>query len=356
MEKLNGKGTKERGSGVRLSDVATALGVSKGTVSMALKGNPVVAEQTRKTVAAKAEELGYIYNRGAASLSTGVTGLVGLAVHNLANPYFARVCAAIEEELEKHGQIALLCNLDESREKQARFIKSLNEQNADGLIICPAAGTTAEELPKRLGNGSPVVLFAREIEGAAYDFVGNDDETAMRLATRHIIEQGHTRIAFIGAGTTTSVARRRKDGFLAEMASAGQIADPALLIDSSIYPEGGEKAVEELMSMPAPPTAVICFTDYVAFGAYSKLHELGYAPGQDVALIGCDGISEGARSYVKLSTINVQKRLIGETAAKFLQKRLEDPGAARQEIYTSPLPLFRSSSGHTKIKHCESKE
>ena len=338
------------GKNVRLSDVAEALGVSIGTVSMALKGNSIVAEHTRKAVAAKAEELGYIYNRGAASLSTGVTGLVGLAVHNLTNPYFARVCAAIEEELERHGQIALLCNADESREKQARFIKTLSEQNADGLIICPVAGTTPEELPTRLSNGSPVVLFAREIEGGDYDYVGNDDEGAMRLATRHIIELGHTRIAFIGAGTLTSVARRRKEGFLTEMKVAGLDVDADLVFDSSIYPESGERAVEELMAAQEPPTAIICFTDFIAMGACSKLHELGYVPGKDIALIGCDGIPEGARSYVSLSTINVQKRMIGEAAARLLQRRLERPSAAPQKLATPPLPIFRESSGKSKIE------
>ncbi len=329
---------------VTLSDVASALRLSKGTVSMALKGNPLVAEHTRRAVSAKAEELGYVYNRGAASLSTGVTGLVGLAVHNLTNPYFTRVCAAIEDELERHGQIALLCNLDESREKQTRFIKALNEQNADGLIICPAAGTTPEELPTRLSNGSPVVLFARDIEGEDFDYVGNDDEAAMRLATRHIIEKGHRRIAFVGAGVQTSVARDRRTGFLGEMERAELSIDPALMIESSIYPEGGEFAVEKLMAVADRPTAIICFTDYIAMGVVSKLHELGVIPGRDIAVIGCDGISEGARAYVSLSTISVQKRLLGATAATLLHRRLETPDAPPRRLSTPPIPIFRTSS------------
>lgn len=311
---------------------------------MALNGNEQVARKTRDAVLHKVAEMGYVYNRAAASLSTGVSGLVGLAVHNLTNPYFTDVCAAIEAELELNGRIAMLCNLDESREKQARFLRALVEQKADGLIICPAVGTSAADL-SCFSAKAPVVLFAREVEGCQLDFVGNDDERAMALATRHVLQRGHERIGFLCGSTATSVARNRLRGFESAFDSVDVDLDPKLIVETSIYPEGGEEGARWLMALPEPPTAIVCFTDYVALGAVSALHQMGLIPGKDILVMGCDGISEGQRSYINLSTINVQKKLLGQTAARLLQARLEAPDKVIEHIKVEPHPLFRTSSG-----------
>lgn len=330
---------------VTLLDIAKALGISKATVSLALNGNELVAKKTRQQVLEKMEELGYVYNRGAAGLSTGETRTVGLAVHDITNPYFSKVCASIESVLSMNKRMSFLCNTAESLARQKQFINALIEYNSDGLIICPAVGTKVEDLDALVKSKIPVVFIARNVENPNFDFVGNDDELALKLATDHLIELGHRRIAMLGGGKLTTVGQGRREGFLRAMREANLVVDQELLIDCDTDSVGGSEAVKLAMASSAPPTAIACFNDRIALGAMSELYELGMKPGRDIAVIGCDGIGEGGRAYARLSTVNVQKTLMGKTAAEILMNRLEDPQRELQHVVLEPSLIIRSSSG-----------
>lgn len=329
-----------------LQDVANALGVSKATVSLCLNGSSLVADKTRESVLNKIDELGYVYNRGAAGLSTGESKTIGLAIHALTNPYFTGVCASIEAILSLNGRMSFLCNTDESLERQARFLKELSEHNADGLILCPALGTTAKDLGLLRKNNLPVVLIARDIPSSGLDYVGNDDELALLLATEHIIKKGHKRIAMLGGSKQTSVGRLRRQGFVKAMQSAGLEIVEELLVGCSGNAMGGEAAAIHIMQQSSPPTALVCFNDLIALGAISALHQLGLTPGKDVAVMGCDDIEEGSRAYVQLSTVNVKKGSIGQEAAEILLARLNDPDMPVQRVLQKPELEVRQTCGN----------
>src|SRR4051794_35490485 len=124
-----------------LADVAQHAGVSRATVSLVLRDSPLVAHSTRERVQAAVEELGYVYNRGAANLRAARTKAVGLLVPNLGNPFFAEMTAGVDEALDAAGYVAFLANTGESLERQDRFLKRMREQKVDGVVLCPAAGT-----------------------------------------------------------------------------------------------------------------------------------------------------------------------------------------------------------------------
>ncbi len=336
---------RNRAGKVTLRDVADALGVSKATVSLALNGSELVAQKTRDRVLAKIDELGYVYNRGAAGLSTGVTRTIGLAIHDITNPYFSEVCAAIEEVLSEGGRIPYLCNTDESLERQQRFIAALAEHNADGLILCPAVGTRLEHLGPMIEQGRPVVLIARDIVGAPLDFVGNDDRLGLRMVTEHLIGLGHRRIAMLGGGQPTSAGKLRRGGYFDAMRDHGLAVDPELVLDCPTSPDGGAEGLKVAMANPVPPTAVACFSDLVALGALSALYELDLVPGESVAVAGCDGIAEGGRAYARLTTACIQKAAIGRAAARILVQRLSQPDLDPQRIILKPELIVRGSSG-----------
>lgn len=336
--------SRKKRKALTLMDVADALGVSKATVSLAINGSPEVSEKTREKVARKIDELGYVYNRGAAGLSTGENRTVGLAVHDINNPYFTKVCASIEAVLSLNRRMSFLCNTDESLERQNRFIDALVEHNADGLILCPTTGTSVDDLRPLIRRRFPIVLMAHDLEGSDLDFVGNDDRLALRLATEHLIGLGHRRIAMLG-GSKLSAGRLRRAGCLEAMEDAGLEVDSDLLISCPNSPDGGAEAIKAVMNGPRPPTGIACWTDLVALGAFSGLVEMGLKPGKDVALIGCDGIAEGERAYVRLSTVNVQKRAIGETAAEMLVRRLGNPDLEPQRVIMEPELIIRDTCG-----------
>jgi len=336
---------KTRAHKVTLRDIAESLGVSTATVSLAINNNSLVAKKTRQQVLAKIEELGYVYNRGAASLSTGETRTIGLAVHDFTNTYFTRVCASIETVLSKNDRMSFLCNTNESLERQKRFISALIEHSADGLILCPAIGTVADDINPLVRQGQPVVLIARDIEGAEADFVGNDDVLALKIATEHLIKLGHRKITMLGGGKSTSVGKDRRTGYLTAMREADLEVTPEMTIGCDSNFEGGADAVKKVLAASQPPTAIVCFNDRVALGAISELFERDLKPGRDIAVMGCDGIGEGGRAYARLSTVNVQKTMMGQTAAEILVSRLENPDQPLKRIILEPKLVIRSSCG-----------
>ena len=330
---------------ITLNDIAIALNVSKATVSLAINNDPRVAENTRRKILSKIEEVGYVYNRGAAGLSTGRSNTVGLAVHDIANPYFTEVCRECEAILSQNDKLAFLCNTYESIEHQNRFIRALIEHRADGLIISPVAGTTLKSLKPIFKRKLPTVMIARYIEGAKLDFVGNDGFLAVRKVTQHLLNLGHRRLAMIGGGQETSVSRSRRGGFFAAMEENGVDVDPALIINCDSTPEGGEEAISYILSINNPPTAIVAFSDLVGVGILSGLHRRGLTPGRDMAVVGCDDIEESDRGYAQLTTMKIKKGEIGRKAAELLMRRINDPEAPVRHLHLEAELVIRKSCG-----------
>ena len=333
------------GNNLTLNDIAKVLGLSKSTISLAINNDPRVAKKTRIKIAKKIKEMGYVYNRGAAGLSTGRTNTVGIAVHDLPNPYFATLCGAIETVFSQTGRLSFLCHTNESLERQEKFIEGMIEHRADGLILCPAVNTTYDSIKMIFENNLPTVLITRDIAGVPLDFVGNDGQIATTIATEHLINLGHRRIAMIGGGYSTSSAMNRRAGFFAAMNNNKIPLDSTLVIDCEASADDGEKSVRKVMKMSPPPTAAVCLTDQIALGVISGLHYMNLSPGRDLAVVGCDDITEASRGYIQLTTVRIKKSKIGEKAAEMLLERIEKPDLPPRNItYTSEL-IVRKSCG-----------
>lgn len=330
---------------ITLSDIAQALGVSKATVSLAINNDSRVADTTRRKILAKIEELGYVYNRGAAGLSTGQTNTVGLAVHDITNPYFTEVCAECEAILRQNNKLAFLCNTKESQDHQEEFIKALIEHRADGLIISPTNGTDLKSLEPIFSKKLPTIMITRYVEGAKLDFVGNDGVLAFKRLTEHLIKLGHKRIAMVGGGQQTTTAKNRRAGFFNAMKSHGINVDPSLVINCTTSPLGGEEALNYILSLNKPPTAIVSFTDLIALGILSALHKKNMVPGKDMAVVSCDDIEEAGRGYTQLTTMKTRKGEIGKRAAELLIRRIQSPKAPIRHIHLESEMVVRESCG-----------
>jgi len=330
---------------ITLNDIAISLGVSKATVSLAINGDSRVADKTRRKILCKIEELGYVYNRGAAGLSTGQSNTIGLAVHDITNPYFAEVCAECEAILSHNNKLAFLCNTRESLDHQEKFIQALIEHQAEGLILSPAEGTTLQSLKSIFVRKLPTVMIARYIEGAKLDFVGNDGILAFETVTEHLIKQGHSRIAMIGGGQQTTVSQHRRTGFFNALQKHDIEIDHSLIMNCSTSPKGGEEAINYLLGHNRPPTAVVCFTDLVAVGVLSSLYRKGLTPGRDLAVASCDDIEEADRGYAQLTTMKTRKGEIGRKAAELLIRRINEPKAPVKHLHLKSELVIRKSCG-----------
>ena len=195
--------------------------MSTATVSLALRDSPLVADTTRDRIKEHARAIGYIYNRRAASLRTSRSGIVGVVVHDIMNPFFAEILRSIESELDRSRQTFMLSNHYDQLEKQRTFIDTLLQLGADGVIMSPAIGTPPEDIRMAEDNGLPAVLIARTVEGADVPVFRGDDAYGIGLATNHLISLGHRRIAMIGGTDQTSTGRDRYQGYVNAMDAAG---------------------------------------------------------------------------------------------------------------------------------------
>lgn len=330
---------------VTITDVAKQANVSKSTVSLVLQDSPLIARETAERVKQAAEALGYVYNRRAADLRRKSSNVIGIVINDLLNPFFAEMLVGMERRLVDAGYISLMAHTDERLDVQEKVLTSMREYNAAGLILCPAFGTPPELLRAIRLSGMPMVITVRPLGTGEYDFVGADHERGTMLATLHLIEQGHRRIAFLGRIGGGPVYERRLAGYRRAMQERGLLVTPESIVDIALSREGGRDGVRQMLAMDPRPTAAVCYNDVVAFGAMSELGEQGLVVGRDFALTGFDGVMASAHTNPPLTTVDVKPGELGRAAADALLERLAHPDAPLIERLAEPKLVVRQSSG-----------
>lgn len=328
---------------ITLTEVANHAGVSRSTVSLVLRGSPLVAPETRDRVQASIEELGYIYNRGAANLRASRTHTVGLLVCEINNPFYAEMTAGVDDVLDEAGWVAFLANTAESPDRQDRFLQRMREHNVDGVILCPAAGTRPDVLERLRRWRLPFVQALRFLSASDGDYAGVDYQFGLELVTEHLIRLGHQRIAFIGGNLEHSATQARRAGFAAAMRRHGLPSD--LVLPCPLNRRAGAEAIGSLLDRPDPPTAALCFNDVVAFGVMLGLEARGLRAGRDMAVTGFDDVPEAALSRPALTTVATSARQIGQEAARLLLRRIADPQGPQERVILPTRLVVRESCG-----------
>ncbi|WP_102958664.1 LacI family DNA-binding transcriptional regulator [Mangrovicella endophytica] len=330
---------------VKLSTIADALGLSTATVSLALRDSPLVAEATRERIKEEARTSGYIYNRRAASLRTSKSGIVGVCVQSIMNPFFGEILRSIEEELDRQRHTFVLCNHHDDLAKQRAFVDTMLQLGADGLILSPAVGTPAADIRLAEENDLPVTLIARTIEGVGVPGFRGDDRLGMSLAVDHLVSLGHQRIAMIGGDEMTSTGRDREAGYREALERAGLTWRPEWRIAGPRDRHSGFDATLRFLDLAERPTAVVCFSDLVALGFMYGLSRAGLRPGIDIAVTGYDDIDEAAISMPSLTTVANGQSEVGRRAADALVARLRGDDTVDGTHLIKPELKIRESSG-----------
>jgi DNA-binding LacI/PurR family transcriptional regulator len=307
---------------VKLSTIAESLGISTATVSLALRDSPLVADATRERIKVQARSLGYIYNRRAASLRTSRSGIIGVVVHDIMNPFYAEILRAIESELDRNRQTFILSNHYDSIEKQRTFIETLLQLGGDGVIMSPAIGTPAQDIRLAEENGLPAILIARSVQDVDVPTFRGDDAYGTALATNHLIDLGHRVIAMVGGTDQTSTGRDRYQGYADALTKAGIAVDAGLRIPGPRTKQAGFEAAVQLLAMPQKPTAVVCWNDLVAIGLMNGIARAGLVPGRDISITGYDDLEEAAIATPALTTVCNGQAEVGRLAARALLDKL----------------------------------
>lgn len=334
------------------ADVARMAGVSPRTVSNVVNGYAHVSPETRKKVQTVIDALGYRANAAARTLRTGRTGIIGLVVPALDQPYFAGLTRAIIREAGASGYTVVVDQTEGDRERERALLRG-GPLGAvfDGLILSPLA-LTPEDLLDSGNRGDPVVLLGEREVRAAFDHVLIDNVAAAREATEHLIAIGRRHLAAIGLqepddGHTSSL---RKAGFLEAVAAAGRRVELQHLrrVDKVLRASGYEQMLE-LLDCDPRPDAVFCFTDLMAVGALRACYVRGVKVPDEVAIIGFDDVEEASFTAPSLSTVRPDIDAIARIAVARLLARIEGgdgaPGAAEAFTVAHELVVRESTAG-----------
>jgi DNA-binding LacI/PurR family transcriptional regulator len=318
---------------VSIKDIARAAGVSHPTVSRALRDSPLVSLETKARIQQLAGEMGYSPDARARSLVEGRTRTVGLVVTTIADPFIAQVVQGIETAAHDHGYTVILCNSNAEPEREIGAVETLRSKRVDGVIVASSrVGALYMEHLERIGV--PVVLINNHNEQSGrYTFsIGVDNEDGGRLATNHLLELGHCRIAYVTGPADHSDDLGRLAGYREALAAVGIPLDPALVTPGTGRTGGGERALRLLMELDDPPTAVFCYNDMTAIGLMGAARATGLAVPDDLAIVGFDDIPFASYVQPSLTTIAQLKVEMGQWAMEMALALMQSPDPAEGEL------------------------
>jgi LacI family transcriptional regulator len=305
-----------------ISDVAALAGVSTATVSRALNGKSTVDPELVTRVRQAAEELGYQPNGPARNLRRQEAAVVALIISDVENPFFTAIARGVEDVAHEVGYSVVLCNSDESADKENRYLDIAIQERVAGVILSPT-GTT-KNLQKLDQRGTAFVAVDRPLPDHASDVVLVDTRLAARQATAHLITQGYQRIGCITGPAGVRTADDRLAGYR-DALKAARLRSTAKLVRRTEYKAAGaHRAAQDLLNQPEPPDALLIANSAMAVGVLQALQEQGVRPGKQVGLVAFDDAPWAALVDPPLTVVAQPAYEIGTVAARLLLARIAD--------------------------------
>jgi LacI family transcriptional regulator len=325
-----------------LEDIARHAGVSTKTVSNVVRDWPYVGDETRRKVQEAIEALGYRPNRAARSLVTGKTETVGIIVPDVGNPFFGTAIRGCEEALFAGGYHVFLCNSNEEADRERYYMESLLSRCVDAVILW-GAHIASSDLERMIGTETPLVTIEMGDEPVTpnHSNFNVDNLAGARLATEHLLQQGHRRIAHLAAGADRVTSALRAAGYRQAMEAAGL---PVIVVRDQPTIGGGSRAAHQILTA-TPPEAIFCYNDLMAIGAMLTARQLGFSLPGDLALVGFDDITISAMIEPPLTTMHIAQYDLGHLAGQEVLRRLSGQ-VSSSRLITVPVELVvRGSSG-----------
>jgi LacI family transcriptional regulator len=330
-----------RPSRVSIKDIASQVGVSFQTVSKVLKGGGAVSAETRERILAAAGELGYIPNAVARSLVEKATSTIGVVASDLSDYVLAQFVVGAEREARRSGHAVLIGTIDPVGDDGERYLRMLLERRVDGILLAAPELENKESLGP---IGVPAVSIHR-VPGGGVTTVGSDHVEVGRLATAHLLERGHKRIATITGSMERRVSQSRLRGYREALPKGRVGFDPALIQESDWTTAGGYEAARRLLERTPDLTAIFAQNDTMALGVLRALYDAGRRVPEDCAIVGCDDLPAAAYTIPPLTTVRIPFYETGEVAMRALLDAVEHPDLEPRRILLPVELVIRPSSG-----------
>ncbi|MCX7720302.1 MAG: LacI family transcriptional regulator [Dictyoglomus thermophilum] len=326
-------------------DVARLAGVSRSTVSFVLNNTPgiKISEETRKRVLEAVKALDYKPNAIARSLAKQRTEAIAFFVLDIANPVFPNMARGIEDVARQNGYILLLCNTDGKSLRELRYMNIMLERRVDGII---AGALSNEEVSKIAQKKNMPLVILEHPRLQEHDVVYADNVKGSYEAVMHLIELGHNRIAHITINPESIIVQERIEGYKKALEDAGIPFDADLL--KIFYGKVDEEsAINELFSLPDPPTAIFTFSDFMAIQVMKILIRRGYRIPDDISVVGFDDTLANL-TIPALTTVSQPFYEMGAKAAEILIERLKNPNMPIQHVKLPTKLVIRESTAKRK--------
>ncbi|MCD6267134.1 MAG: LacI family DNA-binding transcriptional regulator [Thermotogaceae bacterium] len=305
---------------ITLKDIADALGLSVSTVSRALSRKGRISRQTIELVERKARELGYIPNTIAKGLKTRKTNTIGVIIPDITNPIFPGYARGILDAALKQGYQVFILNFDMSKAKEKDAINSLLSSQVEGLILT-STKLSRQELLELRKRGVPFVVVRKDVRLPGTSFVNVDNIYGGYIATKHLLEIGKKKIAFIGSRFSGEPARKRLKGYLKALKERGIDIREDIIVEAESSFDGGYRAIQKIFDRV---DGVFAYNDVMAIGVLVFARERGIKLPEELAVIGFDDIPVSSLPIVNLTTIKQPMYEMGQQAFITLMKLMND--------------------------------
>lgn len=341
----------------KLADVARRAGVSPATVSRVLNGNYPVARATADRVQQAVADLHYVVNGNARALAASSSDLIGILVHDIADPFFGIIASGIQDAVAEGDLLAVVCNTGSSAERELRYLKLLRKQRAHAVVLTGGSvkdpghrDALIAQITEFTATGGHVVLCGRPpLTGPDEDplpgvvVVDFDNRDGARRLTAHLAALGHRDIGYITGPEKRTTSRLRLDGHLQALADAGLSRERCPSVVGNFDRDSGRAGMAELLRRNPGLTAVIAGNDSAALGALAELRSRGLVVPDDISVAGFDDLPSSLDAVPTLTTVRIPLAEAGRTSGLFALDATRAPTGGVLPIRTELI--VRDSTG-----------
>lgn len=320
-----------------IKDIAIKTNLSITTVSLVLNNRADnIPQKTKDIVLKAAKDLNYSPNQLAVALVTKRSKTLGLIVPDIRNNFFSSLAKGIEDECRNNGWTVFLCNSNDMHDRDLEYIKILAGKGVDGLLYCMSADSDAKKFKEKYELlqrfGIKFVVLDRYFDFPSIITARLDHLKGGYLATKHLIDLGHSRIACVTGPNNLIDSNERLRGYQMALKENGIPYDPKIIIEGNYQVEGGFAAVDKLVGTDF--TSVFAFNDMMAYGLFKGLQARGLSVPKDISIVGYDDIYLSEILEVPLTTVHQPVELMGKAATTHIISLIED------ELKNNEIPTY----------------
>jgi DNA-binding LacI/PurR family transcriptional regulator len=324
-------------------DVAREAGVSTATVSRALNDTGQIAPATRQAIEAAIERLGYRPNTIARSLVTKSTQTIAFLLPDITNPFYAALVNGIQQVALANDHTMLLCTTGGDPAQEEEYLRLLHAKQVDGALV-DGLVIPPDRIAAFVEDGFPIVCLDRDVDSRSVPLVQVDNRRGARMATEHLLELGHTRIAHVLGAPELGISDERRTGYRDALRAARVPFDAKLVVTGRFTEDGGFEALTALLESGIDFTAVFAANDLSALGGMHALARGGRRVPADVSVIGFDDLRLSAYATPPLTTIRQPAVEIAERATEILIGMINGRRARPLRTLLEPQLVVRGST------------